>query len=65
MPGPYLLVAHSLGGAYARRFAQLLPDQVVGVLYLDSFYELTDDYMPERLHLAKVRQPDPAGCSSR
>jgi pimeloyl-ACP methyl ester carboxylesterase len=59
VPGPYLLVAHSLGGAYARRFAQLFPDQVAGVLYLDSFYELTDDYMPERLHLAKVRQPDP------
>ncbi len=59
VPGPYMLVAHSLGGAYARRFAQLFPDQVAAVLYLDSFYELTDDYMPERLHLAKVRQPDP------
>lgn len=59
VPGPCLLVAHSLGGAYARRFAQLFPDQVAGVLYVDSFYELTDDYMPERLHLDKVRQPDP------
>jgi pimeloyl-ACP methyl ester carboxylesterase len=59
VPGPYVLVAHSLGGAYARRFAQLFGDQVAGVLYLDSFYELTDDYMPERLHLAKVRLPDP------
>ena len=29
------------------------------MLYLDSFYELTGDHMPERLHLAKVRQPDP------
>jgi pimeloyl-ACP methyl ester carboxylesterase len=59
VPGPYVLVAHSLGGAYARRFAQLFGDQVAGVLYLDAFYELTDDYMPERLHLATVRQPSP------
>ena len=31
VPGPYLLAAHSLGGAYARRFAQLFPDQVAGL----------------------------------
>jgi pimeloyl-ACP methyl ester carboxylesterase len=57
--GPYLLAAHSLGGAYARRFAQLFPGDVAGVLYLDSFYERLDDYMPEKLHLARVRQPNP------
>jgi pimeloyl-ACP methyl ester carboxylesterase len=65
VPGPYLLVAHSLGGAYARRFAQLFPAEVAGVLYLDSFYEYTDAYMPERLHLAKVRQPDPGRLQLR
>lgn len=59
VPGPYLLAAHSLGGAYARRFAQLFPGDVAGVLYLDSFYEDMDAYMPERLQLARVRQPDP------
>ncbi len=59
LPGPYLLAAHSLGGAYARRFAQLFPDQVAGFLYLDPFFEDTDSYLPERLHLANVRQPDP------
>jgi hypothetical protein len=32
---------------------------VAGVLYLDSFYERLDDYMPEKLHLARVRQPNP------
>ena len=57
--GPYLLAAHSLGGAYARRFAQLFPGDVAGFLYLDSFYEDTDTYLPQRLHLANVRQPDP------
>jgi pimeloyl-ACP methyl ester carboxylesterase len=59
VPGPYLLAAHSLGGAYARRFAQLFPAEVAGVLYLDAFYEDTDAYMPERLHLARLRLPDP------
>jgi pimeloyl-ACP methyl ester carboxylesterase len=59
VPGPYLLAAHSLGGAYARRFAQLFPDQVAGILYLESFFEDTDIYMPESLHLANVRQPEP------
>src|SRR5580704_8387745 len=39
VPGPYLLAAHSLGGAYARRFAQLFPGDVAGFLYLDAFYE--------------------------
>lgn len=59
VPGPYLLAAHSLGGAYARRFAQLFPGEVAGFLYLDSFYEDTDIYLPQRLHLANLRQPDP------
>ena len=58
VPGPYLLAAHSLGGAYARRFAQLFPADVAGVLYLDTFYEDLDAYLPERLHLVRVRQPD-------
>ena len=59
VPGPYLLAAHSLGGGYARRLAQLFPGDVAGLLYLDSFYERLDDYMPEKLHLANVRQPNP------
>jgi pimeloyl-ACP methyl ester carboxylesterase len=59
VPGPYLLVAHSLGGAYARRFAQLFPGQVAGLLLLESFYEDWDSYLPERLQLARNRQPEP------
>jgi pimeloyl-ACP methyl ester carboxylesterase len=39
VPPPYLLVGHSLGGAYARRYAQLYPDEVAGVLFLEPFYE--------------------------
>jgi pimeloyl-ACP methyl ester carboxylesterase len=36
---PYVLVGHSLGGAYARRFAQLFPSDVAGVVLLDPAHE--------------------------
>ena len=65
VPGPYLLVAHSLGGAYARRFAQLFPDQVAGLLLLESFYEDWDSYMPEQLQLARSRQREPGQLQLR
>jgi pimeloyl-ACP methyl ester carboxylesterase len=65
VPGPYLLVPHSIGGAYARRFAQLFPGEVAGLVYLDAFYEQTDAYLPERLHLARVRQPQPGPVQLR
>jgi pimeloyl-ACP methyl ester carboxylesterase len=32
---PYVLVSHSLGGAHARRFAQLYPTDVAGLVFLD------------------------------
>ena len=35
IPPPYLLVGHSLGGAYARRYAQSCPDNVAAILLLD------------------------------
>jgi pimeloyl-ACP methyl ester carboxylesterase len=39
LPGPYLLVGHSLGGLYARRFSQLFPADVAGLLLLDPAHE--------------------------
>lgn len=39
VPGPYVLVGHSLGAAYARRFAQRHPADVAGLLLLDPFHE--------------------------
>src|SRR5438093_10371852 len=36
IPGPYVLVGHSPGGAYARVFAARYPDQVAGMVFLDS-----------------------------
>jgi pimeloyl-ACP methyl ester carboxylesterase len=37
VPEPYVLVAHSLGGLFARLYAQTYPDQVRALLFLDSF----------------------------
>ena len=36
IPGPYVLVGHSTGGVYARIFAARYPDQVAGLVLLDS-----------------------------
>ncbi|MEV0252093.1 alpha/beta hydrolase [Nocardia sp. NPDC050712] len=54
VPGPYLLVAHGLGGAYARRFAQLFPGEPAGLVAVESFAEDWDEYMPETLHLDRT-----------
>lgn len=35
--GPIVLVAHSLGGLFARLYAQTYPDQVTGLVFVDSF----------------------------
>ena len=37
VPGPYLLVAHSYGGMIARRFTQLHPGSVAGIVFVDAF----------------------------
>ena len=37
VPGPYILVAHSLGGLFARLYAQIHPDEVVGLVLVDTF----------------------------
>ena len=36
VPGPYLLAGHSFGGWYVRSFAAQFPDQVAGMVLLDS-----------------------------
>ncbi len=51
--GPYVLVAHSLGGAYAHRFAQLYPREVAGLVWLDAFHRDWDDFMPPEARLAE------------
>jgi pimeloyl-ACP methyl ester carboxylesterase len=46
LPGPYVLVGHSLGGVYARRYAQLFPDEVAAMLLLDPGHEDLYSYLP-------------------
>lgn len=48
MPPPFLLVGHSLGGAYARRHAQRYPGEVAGVLFLDPYTEGYLAHSPRR-----------------
>ncbi len=50
--GPYVLVAHSLGGAYAHRFTQLYPREVAGLVWVDAFHRDWDDFMPAEAGLA-------------
>ncbi len=57
--GPYLFVAHSLGGAHVRRFAQLYPDEVAGLVYLETFCEDWDEFMPPRLQLQRSTAKEP------
>jgi pimeloyl-ACP methyl ester carboxylesterase len=44
VPGPYVLMGHSLGGLIARRYALRHPEQVAGMVFVDSTHEsLKDD----------------------
>jgi pimeloyl-ACP methyl ester carboxylesterase len=52
IPAPYLLVGHSLGGAYARHYAQRFPDEVAGLLLLDPLHEDSAKYWPEAVRQA-------------
>ena len=46
VPAPYVLVGHSIGALYARRFAQRWPDQVAGLVLLDPGHEDLFAYLP-------------------
>ncbi|MGV9381876.1 alpha/beta fold hydrolase [Nonomuraea sp. NPDC003707] len=58
VPGPYVLVGHSLGGLHARRCAQLHPDEVAGLVALDILYEEWDAYVPEPFRLTQAQALD-------
>jgi pimeloyl-ACP methyl ester carboxylesterase len=44
IPGPYVLVGHSFGGLVVRRYAALYPDEVAGLILVDSMR--TEDWPP-------------------
>lgn len=56
--GPYILAAHSLGGFFARLYAATYPEEVVGLVLVDSYSErLEDEMTPEQYAtLRKVNQ---------
>jgi pimeloyl-ACP methyl ester carboxylesterase len=45
--GPYVLVGHSIGGVYVRRFAADHPSDVVGIVLVDSAHPQQLDRYPE------------------
>jgi len=38
-PAPYILVGHSLGGYVIRKFAEMYPEKVSGMVMIDSYHE--------------------------
>ena len=62
VPGPYVLVGHSIGGIYMRLFAHMYPDEVVGMVLLDSSHEAQMTRAPQAFadymqrSLAKARR---------
>ncbi|MGI8485006.1 MAG: alpha/beta fold hydrolase [Thermomicrobiales bacterium] len=39
IPGPYVLVGHSLGGLFVRLYASIYPDEVAGLVLVDAWSE--------------------------
>ncbi|MCP2168238.1 alpha/beta fold hydrolase [Goodfellowiella coeruleoviolacea] len=59
IPAPYVLAAHSLGGLYAHRFAQLYPGEVAGLVWLDGLHRDWDEFMPAEAGLAATERMGP------
>jgi pimeloyl-ACP methyl ester carboxylesterase len=55
IPAPYLLIGHSLGGVYVRRYAQRYPQEVAGLLFLDPAHEDYPAHTPKLTLLGKLR----------
>jgi pimeloyl-ACP methyl ester carboxylesterase len=56
IPGPYVLVGHSIGGLYIRMFTELYPDDVAGLVFVDSSTEDQNDRMPAEMKSAVEKQ---------
>lgn len=66
VPGPYVLVGHSLGGLFVRLYAATFPTEVVGLVLVDAWYEgleehLTPDQWAGYLRAVNAVPPELAG----
>jgi pimeloyl-ACP methyl ester carboxylesterase len=57
IPGPYVLVGHSFGGFNVRLFAQEHPQDVAGLVLLDSIHEDQWARMPESMRACRRALP--------
>ncbi|WP_107655277.1 alpha/beta fold hydrolase [Nocardia suismassiliense] len=59
IPAPYVLAPHSLGAFYAHRYAQLYPQEVAGLAWLDGLHRDWDDFMPPTASFAEFERQAP------
>jgi pimeloyl-ACP methyl ester carboxylesterase len=53
---PYIMVGHSLGGIYVRAFAELYPQDVAGIVLVDSSHENQNQlFPPEFINLESMQ----------
>jgi pimeloyl-ACP methyl ester carboxylesterase len=52
IPGPYVLVGHSMGGVLMRVFAHIYPEETVGMVMVDSVHEEQFSRYPEAMNEA-------------
>jgi pimeloyl-ACP methyl ester carboxylesterase len=45
--GPFILVAHSIGGIYAREYVMRYPDEVAGLVLVDSSHDNQRNILPD------------------
>jgi pimeloyl-ACP methyl ester carboxylesterase len=51
VPGPYVLVGHSIGGKYVRLYARQYPQEVAGLVLVDSRHEDVDVAMSPAMRI--------------
>ena len=55
VPGPYVLVGHSLGGLFVRLYAATYPDEAAGLVLVDAWYEGLEQLLTAEDWAAYVR----------
>jgi pimeloyl-ACP methyl ester carboxylesterase len=58
--GPIILMGHSIGGLYIRDYAALYPQQVAGLVLVDSSIPLQDKTPVFQAVIARAQKPEPA-----